>query len=618
MLQGRFSPRSAYSPVLSWLGHRGLVALGLPVVFLATLFRMVGQRPDLRPQLTATVLVAGLLASLLLAVVAGWAVRRFIAAVARGADDTQCLIVLALVAAITLLAVFGIDWGEPGFRSWAADEVRPVDVIEGFKVRFSGGWFDVYPPLHYYVLALFYAPFLAVWQFGWCDLAQPVPYGALSLLGRLVSAVAAGVTAATLYLVARTVGHSWRVATMAVVVAASMPIYVYYGRVANLDMPYVMWSALALLAYAQILTGGDDARRHALLGLAAALAVGTKDQAYAFFPVIALHLLWRAWARRSGRSLPRLASTLGDRALWAGLGVFVAVLLVVDNVTFNAAGLRHHVALIVGPMSAHYRMYDRTWIGEARMIRDAAIQVPWCLGWLPTLAALGGVWLTVRRRDWTTAAIVGVPLVSWYVCFIAVIAYDYDRFFLGICLGLALLAGIGLDWLVEHLRPRVAGVAAVATVLAVGVLTGASVPILMHADTRYVVERWLAEHRRPDTVVAFTGLREYLPRLLPPGPVEIGATPQSLAAVRPHLLVTNWHFSVRSRSQATNWRFYEALEQEELGYRRVLRLRRTPWTLLGWIDGVSFGGRLTAEELTPATNLNKISPEIRVYARNAP
>ena len=95
------------------------------------------------------------------------------------------------------------------------------------------------------------------------------------------------------------------------------------------------------------------------------------------------------------------------------------------------------------------------------------------------------------------------------------IGYQYDRFFLGVCLGLAILAGIGLDWIVESLRPRAVGLAIASAVLIVGVLSGASVPILMHADSRYVVEGWLSEHARPGTVVAFTGRQEYLPRLAP-------------------------------------------------------------------------------------------------------
>ena len=570
-----------------------------------------------RPATALAIVSASWSAFVVIALVA-WPLARFGRAVRRDASPALTAVIVGLPVAVTVLAGFGIGWGLPDLRGWAPDELVPTDVLRAIDARFSGGWNDLYPPAHYYVLSVIDAPVVIGSRLGWFDLAEPLPYTTLFALDRVVSAVMAGVTAAALVMTCRALGHSWRAAVMATLAAVSMPIFVYYGRVANVDMPYVMWFALALYAYAAILARGPSVRRFAWLGAAAALSVGTKDQAYAFFPFIALHLAWRAWASTSGPATRRLAATLTDRFLWTGLVASVLAFAAIQNVLFNADGFRHHVALITGETTQSYRMFGRSLAGQLGLLQTALIQVPWCLGWPALAAAICGGWVAMRRRDAATLAVVLLPILSWYVCFIAVIGYQYDRFFLGACLGLAIVAGIGLDWIVESTRPRAAGLAIAGTALIAGVLSGASVPVLMHADSRYVVEGWLSEHAGPGTVVAFIGRLEYLPRLEAFHGVAMPATADDLAALKPALLVTNWHFSLRARNNPSAWAFYEALEDGRLGYRRALRVRSAPWTLLGWIDRLSFGGRFASEDLTPFSNLPKIDPEIRVYERTAP
>ncbi len=567
---------------------------------------------------TALAIVAASWSAFVVIALVAWPLAWFGRAVGRDASPALTAAVVGLPVAVTVLAAFGIGWGLPDCCGWAPDELLPIYVLGAIDRRFSGGWNDIYPPAHYYLLSLLQAPVVIGSRLGWFDLAAPLPHTVLFVLARVASAVMAGVTAAALAMTCRVLGHSWRAAVMATLVAVSMPIFVYYGRVANVDMPYVMWYALALYAYAAILTHGPSVGRYACLGAAAALSVGTKDEAYAFFPLIALHLAWRAWASTTGPAARRLAATVTDRFLWMGLVASALAFAAIHNLLFNAAGFRAHVATITGPGSQNYRMFDGSLAGQLGLLRATLIQVPWCLGWPALAAAIGGGWIAIRRRDVATLAVVLLPILSWYIAFIAVIGYQYDRFFLGVCLGASILAGIGLDWIAESLRPRAAGLAIAGTALIVGVLCGASIPMLMHADSRYVVEGWLSEHARPGQIVAFTGRQEYLPRLAPYQAVEMPATAGTLAALKPAIFVTNWQFALRARHNPAAWAFYEALEDGRLGYRRVLRVRSAPWTLLGWIDRLTFGGRFASEELTPFSNLPKIDPEIRVYQRTAP
>ena len=374
-------------------------------------------------------------------------------------------------------------------------------------------------------------------------------------------------------------------------------------------MPYVMWYALALWCYAAIIRRGFSNGRVLALGAAAALSVGTKDQAYAFFVLIAAHLVWLTWRRTSGPWLARLGRVARDRFLGLGLIVFVLTFLAIHNVIGNPAGIRGHLDVITGPMSGTYRMFDTSWSGDAKLLMTALLELPWCLGWPALVAALAGFAIVVRRRDAATAALVFVPIVSCYVFFVAVIGYHYDRFFLGPCLGLAILAGVALDALVAHARPRLLGAVLAGAVLVFGVLNGASVPRLMRADSRYVVEQYLAEHVKPGARVAYTGHAEYLPRIQRFEAFEVVPEGDILTAAGVDVLVVSWPYAVRFRGKPEVWQFYEQLESGALPYRLTLRAKasiRTPLALFS---------RLNADEASPFTNLNKINPEIRVYER---
>ena len=69
-------------------------------------------------------------------------------------------VLLLLLGASLALNLYGISWGLPSVQGWAMDELLPAQVLEGMSRHFSGGWYDKYPPFHYYLLAAAYAPVL--------------------------------------------------------------------------------------------------------------------------------------------------------------------------------------------------------------------------------------------------------------------------------------------------------------------------------------------------------------------------------------------------------------------------------------------------------------------------
>ena len=81
--------------------------------------------------------------------------------------------------------------------------------------------------------------------------------------------------------------------------------FAYYAHTSNLDVPYLFWGCLAVLSLVRAVARREPRRLRAFAALAA-LAVGTKDQAYAMFLLGApAAVLAAAWSDRDGRGRAR-------------------------------------------------------------------------------------------------------------------------------------------------------------------------------------------------------------------------------------------------------------------------------------------------------------------------
>ena len=247
------------------------------------------------------------------------------ATVRRNRDLTLALAGVAALAVV--LDVVGIGWGLPHpTGDWATDGLSPLGPLAlAWHVLHAEKWWGKYPPFHFLLLALVQAPYVAwlrlrgeigaigaVYPYG---LAHPLlALGRLALLARLVS-VAMGV--ATVVFTALTAAELFglRAAVLAGLVLLSSPVTVYYAHTTNLDIPYLCWTTAGLWLAVRVVRGDAAVRTHVLLGAAAALAIATKDQAYACFALLPVPILWRRW--QAGRPL--------DTALLAALASFAAV-----------------------------------------------------------------------------------------------------------------------------------------------------------------------------------------------------------------------------------------------------------------------------------------------------
>lgn len=547
-----------------------------------------------------------LLACIVAAVAAGVrvAIRRFFPPLP-ASRRSRGVLRLVLIGAALLFAA-GTWWGQPAFIDWAPDEISPNDVLDAVRARFVGGWASIYPPLQFVVLALFDAPFFFTGAIGLPSVDDVRVRGMVVVVNRLVSsAMGIGI----LFLIYRAAAEQWRprAGIAAAAFAAGILPLAYYAKTSNVDVPYHFWLALALVFAMRALRGGAPSDYYAFT-IAGMAAVCTKDQAYGYLVLPAVAMAWRAFGPRRGRPdvEPR------RRTVLTMAGIVIASALVFHLAPLNPSGFVEHFRLITGPASQPFRTYAQTLAGHAAMARDAIWQLGPTLSWPVFAVAAGGVTWAVWRRERALLMLL-LPVVSYYVTFIAIIGYQYDRFFIGIALILCIFAGWAVDRGLAVPGPRRSAMAAAACAsIAFAVWRAASLDALMIRDSRYAAEAWLRDNVGPGKTVAATGLSQYLPRHVM---VAWDPIPASLESLRerqrpPDYIVFSAGFALREPDGSIGAEFYRALREGREGYtlKRVFRtsLRLSPLAL---------ETRFREVRDDPQSNLSKINPAIEIYGR---
>ena len=476
-----------------------------------------------------------------------------------------------------VLNLTGIWWGLPTDHSWAPDELFPQRVLTGLESRFAHGWYDNYPPVHYYILSVLYAPFLLL------DKAKALDHGAVLLyyLGRLLSVLMAAGCLVLVYRVGREI-FDRRAALFASLITALIVPFPYYAKTANLDVPYLFWFLWSLFSLVRILKT-QRAGYYLLFALTAVLSICTKDQAYGLYVLAPALVVWadRRAARAAGDAQPFLLSLFKMKyTVMAAVGAGTFALA--HNLLFNWSGFIQHVRLILGPASQDFKMFPATFSGQLKLIGLTFKEIRFCLGWPLVIVCLLGLGLALLERPRNFNALV-LPLfgLSYYVFYIAIIRYNYDRFNLPFCILLSLFGGKAISTLIGARPPwpAVAKTVAVAA-FAYSFSLAASVDVLMVKDSRYNVERWLHAHVPGGTKVGFVGLPNYLPRLdgyaRRPVPASLPAFER---ADKPDFLVFNSGYASRFPAESEEGRFFAGFPMTDPGYQPAYRYQ----TPLGWL-----------------------------------
>jgi hypothetical protein len=235
----------------------------------------------------------------------------------------------ALAAALALLLfVPGIWWGLPFIdgrdpeRGWAIDDETPLGALA--EARHAVTRDDAedrnvgYPLFYYYASVAAYMPYLgylaATGQFS--APTGEYPFGlanatrslrVMSLISKALTVLFALAAVFGAYHAARLTWNERAGRFAAILVALMYPV-AYYARTGNLDVPMLGLVAIGIAAYAAIARHGITRGSAVTLGVAAGLAVATKDSAIGMFAAVPL-----AWRGSTGVWPPSPPSSRSER-----------------------------------------------------------------------------------------------------------------------------------------------------------------------------------------------------------------------------------------------------------------------------------------------------------------
>jgi hypothetical protein len=424
--------------------------------------------------------------------------------------------------AVFILHAVGIGWGLPATDGWDDDGVAPRDFLVGLVRTFTPGDFYTYPPLHILLLALLTCPWWIVTLARAPSLSPPVLVNAFlnvpemtafAIVARVLAALMSVGIVFALAKVAEEIRGRRAALLVAAVVGLNAP-FAYYAQTSNVDVPYCLWASLALL-YATRAVTRHEPRALRPMGVMAAFAIATKDQAAALFvlgcpAVLAGWFLLDRWPRDNARRV------LKEAALSAL--ILVGTLAIVDGAFFNPSGFARRVAFLLGSASQNYASYPATLGGRFAVLRDSArdfvqfYPLPFAFLVLVGVARVAGSDRAERRAA-------GLIPLAWALSFTLLfncLARRTDhRFLLPQMLLLGVYAGLGLDallvlptrWATAPMRALAAGL------LAWALFECLAVDVALLHDTRYDAEAWLASHVATGDSIEVYGNQAYLPRL---------------------------------------------------------------------------------------------------------
>jgi hypothetical protein len=334
--------------------------------------------------------------------------------------------------------------------------------------------------------------------------------------------------------------------------------------------------------------------------IAAGCAIGSKDPSYGLYVLPVIHLAWRLGRSASGRRLLAIGAVVGAVTLLVGF-----------NAVLNPSGFLEHIRIVRGPASAGYRMFPPTPLGEWRLGVTMVELLLWTLG-VPgvvvVVAGLFALWrgsMGVRLPIW-----VWLAGASYYLGFLAIAGYVYDRFLLPETTLLALVAAVGLRWLIDDApigrARRVLAVAAVVWMI----WRAGSIDYLMIRDSRDDAEAWLRTHVTLGQIVAAIPESGYGARLDEFSGINIQPTKGATAAANPDYLVLNSEYTRRFRPGSFEGDWLAWLDAADGPYACVYRAHTSlAGTAFAWSP------RMIDQKEDAFTNLDKINPEIAIYAR---
>jgi hypothetical protein len=515
---------------------------------------------------------------------------------------------LALLCLSLFLNFWGITRGLPNIDDWDPDSIAPLGpLVYAKRLLFGEMWWEEYPPFHYMLIAVISAPYIGfLWLTGGIHTPTDIyPYGltdpetalsAFILITRSVNALMGAALTAIAYKIGKEIFER-RTGFITGFLFSCCPLSVYYAHTGNLEVPYLFWSALAVLSLV-ILVRTPTAKYFAWLGVFTALAMGVKDQAYGLFALVpfALAVFCLQDQKQGG---PRELLKHGLH----GLAGFCVAYVVASNMPWNWTGWLEHISYIMGPSASRYQTYPNTLAGHFALALHTLAHLANALNIPVFLSCLAGVAYTLKNRQAFLALL--VPSVSYYLTFLSVVLYVYPRFVFPLIFLVVPFAGRALSelWETKNKFARFF----VTAVLVHSFAYGFFLDLQFTSDSRYQAEAWMKQNFVDGTTVGTDAQPAYLPRF--PKTVKVSRVSFSNGTI---------HFAEGESPE------YLVLSRAQYRRYRISRLTEPEQKLVALIGGSSgyevvaaFDNALDNEPFFAPRFLPYVSPTIIILQRAA-
>lgn len=357
-----------------------------------------------------------------------------------------------LLLLIFVLLLPGLFWGLPTAINPQVDAPVPIGSLLFFADR-RPEINTTYPAFHELFMLPFYGIAFVVYRImgGFTHISSVWPYGlrnvsgVFSVLIFITNLMAAIMGSLLLRLSVSLTDTRKAWAWFPLLFIGTNAVFVYYSRTGNLDMPYNFWLAVMLFYIWRFLILGKALRRALVpAGIAAALAIGTKDQAVGMAMGIGVVLICFG---------PNPSTPFRERFRNAALfGCTLVMVYALTAVLPNAGRWWHHLVFVTGPHAP--TPIPMTPYGQVQILLHTLHYVVETFT-IPVLAlSILGAWQMLRtglvREFWILIA----PQIGYYIVVIAKTRVAYPRFMIPFMIPVLVFSTYGVAWVANKLSRR--------------------------------------------------------------------------------------------------------------------------------------------------------------------
>ena len=503
----------------------------------------------------------------------------FFAALAGAWSDGRVRAIAVLGA---LACAAHIGYGVPAVPTFSADELEPLDTLVSSRSGFRD-WNLRWPPLHAYVMAGALQPFAWADALYGLNLRDEVVRAAMFAVSRGLSVILVGLTLVLTFDATRTIAGRISGYFAAALLACS-PVVVFFGSRGNLEAAHLFWATVTFWTWLKLVRE-PTLHWFVAFGGVVGFSIAAKDQAYGYYVAAPFALLAIVLRDRSRGQARRWQAALLDPRLIAVALAALAAMAIGHALPWQWERFVNRIAVMTGPASAPFRMFEPTLRGHLDLFTTTMKSFVWAAGVPLTVAAVTGVVQLVRSGR--TRLVLGMltPLATYYLTFLVVILYVYDRFLIGWLPLAAMCGGTFLASLCDLRSPHAAlGRYAVAAFIAVGVLNAVAINVVFFRDPRHDAWTWMQKNIPCGSSVAVMYSGQYVPPLDCFDVWQLNSSIIATMVRTPRFIVLNEAYSHRFMNTPTGGTYLRQLAAGELGYRRVARFESRPplWAPLYW------------------------------------